>query len=130
MSFSSNFRRNDVSGYNSFITNYSIPNIRNTYINSTLYYAFDNNGYFTKSLDVDRPFFSPVAKWAAGISLASRFRKDSLRYADPSYIPMNLKFRTQDYWAGKAIQIFKSDYEEELITNLISGSTLYSYPLL
>jgi hypothetical protein len=117
--FHTDFRRNNATGINSFITNYSIPNIRNTYINAKLYYAFDNNGYFTRNLNVERPFFSPFAKWAAGISLASRFRKDSLEYADTSYVPLNLQFRTQDYWAGKAIQIFKNNSEPDLITNLI-----------
>jgi hypothetical protein len=120
--FSGTFRRNYVNGTNAFITNYSIPNIRSTYINAKLYYAFDNYGYFTRSMKVERPFFSPVAKWAAGISLSSRFRKDSLEYADHSYIPLNLQFKTQDYWAGKAIQIFKSNYEGVMITNLIMAA--------
>ncbi len=110
---------NYVTGNNAFVTNYSIPNIRTTYIKVNLYYAFDDHGYFTRRLIVERPFFSPVAKWAAGISLTARFRKDSLEYADPAYIPLNLQFKTQDYWAGKAIQIFKSNYEGEMITNLI-----------
>jgi hypothetical protein len=117
--FHTDFRRNVATANNSFIINYSVPNIRNTYINTKLYYSFDNYGYFFKSLDVERPFFSPVAKWAAGISLASRFKKDSLEYADTSYIPSNLQFRTQDYWAGKAIQIFKNRSETDLITNLV-----------
>ena len=116
--FHTDFRRNDATGSNSFITIYSVPNIRNTYINAKLYYSFDNYGYFARSLDVERPFFSPVAKWAAGISLASRFKKDSLEYADTSYIPSNLQFRTQDYWVGKAIQIFKNSSEPDLVTNL------------
>ena len=73
----------------------------------------------TGILAVDRPFFSPVAKWAAGISLASRFKKDSLEYSDTAYIPLNLKFSTQDFWAGKAKQIFKNNTDKDYITNLI-----------
>jgi hypothetical protein len=117
--FHTDFRRNNATANNSFIVNYSVPNIRNTYIKTNLYYSFDNYGYFTRSLNVERPFFSPLAKWAAGISLSSRFRKDSLKYADTSYIPLNLQFRTQDYWAGKAIQIFKNNSGPDLITNLV-----------
>jgi hypothetical protein len=32
---------------------------------------------------------------------------------------VNLKFRTQDYWAGKALHLFKGSSEEALVTNLI-----------
>ena len=117
--FSSSFRKNYVNGNDFLITNYSIPNFRNTYINAKFYYAFDNYGYFTRRVDAERPFFSPLARWAAGISFESRFRKDSLEYADPLYIPLNLQFRTQDYWAGKAIQLFRSNFEGDQITNLI-----------
>jgi hypothetical protein len=36
-----------------------------------------------------------------------------------AYFPINLRFNTQDFWAGKAVRIFKDTREEELITNLI-----------
>jgi hypothetical protein len=102
-----------------FNTNYIIPNIRNSYVSAKLHYGFDGNKYYTRSLTVDRPFFSPLAKWAAGITIASRYKKDSLEYDNPSYLPLNLKFSTHDYWAGKAQQIFKGNNEEEVATNLI-----------
>ena len=38
---------------------------------------------------------------------------------NPLYVPLNLKFNTQDYWAGKAFQIFRGSTEDELATNLI-----------
>ena len=117
--FKNYFRRNNLEGINYFSTNYSIPNIRNTYINANLHYEVDGYNYYNKILTIDRPFFSPVAKWAAGVSLASRFKKDSLEYSDLSYVPMNLKFSTQDFWAGKAQQIFKGNSDKEHITNLI-----------
>lgn len=108
--------RNDIGTFNA---NYSIPNIRNTYITANMHFGMDGNNYFSRNLTIDRPFFSPFAKWAAGVSLASRFKKDSLEYADTSYIPLNLRFKTQDFWAGKAFRIFKDNDDDELITNLI-----------
>ena len=117
--FRNYFRRNINTGISYFSTNYFIPNIRNTYVQAILHYEVDGYKYFNRYLAVDRPFFSPVAKWAAGISLASRFKKDSLEYADTAYIPLDLKFSTQDLWAGKAIQIFKNNTDEDYITNLI-----------
>jgi hypothetical protein len=117
--FKNSFKRINAAGINSFITNYSIPNFRNTYISANLRYEVDGYGYFSRNLNIERPFFSPVTKWAAGISLASRFKKDSLKYLNQAYVPLNLKFRTQDYWVGKATQIFKNNSYDNNITNLV-----------
>jgi hypothetical protein len=117
--FQSDFKRNFKNGIDSINIDYFIPNIRNTYINAKLHYGVDGYGNFTRSVAVDRPFFSPLAKWAAGVSVASQFRKDSLKDINLGYAPINLRFNTQDFWAGKAIRIFKGNKEEELVTNLV-----------
>ena len=117
--FKNTFSRNFTTGINSFNTDYFIPNIRNTYINAKLHYSFDGNGNFTRGLAIDRPFFSPLAKWAAGVIIASQVKEDTLDAINPAFIPYNLQFNTQDVWAGKAIEIFKNGRDEELITNLV-----------
>jgi hypothetical protein len=117
--FQNTFSRNFFRDINSFITNYSIPNIRNSYISARLHLGIDGYGNFSRSIDIDRPFFSPLAKWAAGVSFASQTRKDSLEDVNSVYVPVNLKFQTQDYWAGKALQLFKGSTEDVLVTNLI-----------
>jgi hypothetical protein len=113
------FSRNISTGISAFRTNYFIPNIKTTYINSNLHYEVDGYGNMIRSLAIDRPFYSPYAKWAGGISFATQVKRDSLEGVSPIYIPLNLKFKTQDFWAGKAIRIFKDSTEEELATNLI-----------
>jgi hypothetical protein len=117
--FKNAFTRSFTNGISDFNTNYFIPNIRTTYINSKLHIGVDGYGNVSKSVAFDRPFYSPYAKWAAGIAFASQVKKDSLKDMSPLYVPLNLKFRTQDFWAGKAIQIFKGSTEDELATNLI-----------
>ena len=117
--FQNAFSRSFTREINSFNTSYSIPNIRNTYISADLHLGIDGYGNFSKSFAVDRPFFSPLAKWAAGVSFASQTKKDSLKDINAIYVPVNLKFRTQDYWAGKALQLFKGNTEDVLVTNLI-----------
>ncbi len=117
--FKNSFSRNFTTGINSFNTDYFIPNIRNTYVNAKLHYGFDWDGNFIRGLAVDRPFFSPLAKWAAGVIVVSEFRKDTLDAINPAFIPYNLRFNTQDVWAGKAIKIFNDSRDDELITNLI-----------
>ncbi|MFZ0282604.1 MAG: hypothetical protein WAL29_13220 [Bacteroidales bacterium] len=113
--FSRNFNR-DISSFN---TTYNIPNVRNSYISSKLHLGIDGYGNFNRSVGIDRPFFSPLAKWAAGVSFSSQIKKDSLKDINTVYVPVTLKFRTQDYWAGKAFQLFKGNTEDLLVTNLI-----------
>jgi hypothetical protein len=117
--FKNYFRRTYSDSNNFFSTNYSIPNIRNSYISSRFHYEIAGSKYYSRFLTIDRPFFSPVAKWAAGVSFASRLKKDSMIYPDPAYIPADLKFSTRDFWAGKATQIFRGNSDRELVTNLI-----------
>jgi hypothetical protein len=117
--FQNVFSRNFSTGISSFNTNYLIPNIKTTYINSKLNLGFDGYGNIRSSVGFERPFYSPYAKWAAGISFSSQVKRDSLTNLNPLYVPLNLKFKTQDFWAGNAIQIFKGSTEEELATNLI-----------
>jgi hypothetical protein len=74
-------------------------------------------GNFIKSIAVDRPFFSPFAKWAAGIDFSQAARNDSVWSG--SY--MQFRFNSQDYWAGKATRIFKGNTEFGRTTRLISA---------
>jgi hypothetical protein len=117
--FKNVYERNFIKGINVFNSTYFIPNIKSTYINSRLHIGIDGNGNSIKSLTIDRPFYSPYATWAAGVSFAYQVKKDSLKDLDPLFVPLNLKFNTQDFWAGKAIRIFKGSTEEEMATNLI-----------
>jgi hypothetical protein len=117
--FKNVYSRDFTKGINAFNSNYSIPNIRNTYISTTLHYGVDGYRNFNRSLVFERPFYSPLTKWAAGASFASQFENDTLKNINLIYVPVKLKFRTQDYWAGKAIRLFKDNSEEEPITNLI-----------
>jgi hypothetical protein len=117
--FQGDFKRNFKNGIDSVNIDYFIPNIRNTYINAKLHSGIDGYGNFSRRLAVDRPFFSPLAKWAAGVSVASQFRQDTLKDINLAYAPIILRFKTQDFWAGKAIRIFKGNMKEELVTNLV-----------
>ena len=117
--FQNVFSRNITTGISAFNTNYFIPNIKTTYINSTLHLGIDGYGDIRKRLAFDRPFYSPYARWAGGISFASQVKKDSLKNLNPLYIPLNFKFRSQDFWGARAIQIFNGSTEDEIATNLI-----------
>jgi hypothetical protein len=118
--FKNDFLRNYIKSINSYDLNYSIPNINNTYISSALHYATDGYKNYSRSLSVDRSFFSPFAKWAAGMSLSSQFKRDSLKTAELVNVPYTLKYGTQDFWGGNAHRIFKGNTEIARVTHLIT----------
>jgi hypothetical protein len=117
--FKSAYTWNHTNGDDALITSYFVPNISNTHITATVNYGFDENGNEVKSISADRPFFSPLTKWAAGASLTQQFRRDSIPINDSVSILQRFKFNTQDYWAGNAIRIFKGNTEKSRTTNFI-----------
>ncbi|MNF24899.1 Outer membrane protein assembly factor BamA [compost metagenome] len=106
-------------GKNAYALLYIVPNIKNTFIKTTLNYAVDSDHFYSKSLDIDRPFYSPFAKWAGGINFREQFRQDTLQDSNLIYAKQNFKFKSQDYWAGLAFRIFDGSTEAKRVTNLI-----------
>jgi hypothetical protein len=109
---------NHSTGDFAYRTKYFVPNIRNTYINSTLQYGTDEYGNFIKSFAVDRPFFSPLARWAAGINFSQHLHKDSIWTVNT----MPFKYNAQDYWAGSSMPVFSGTSEYSRTTRFISAA--------
>ena len=109
--FKNDFTRDFSKGIYAYSTDYSIPNIRNTYINASLHYEVDGYKNFRKSFAIERPFYSPLTKWAAGVAF-----KDS----NSVLVPLQYNLTTQDYWVGHAQQLFKGNTLEERTTKLIT----------
>jgi hypothetical protein len=103
-----------------YIVGYLVPNIRGTYINTKLLLSKDQYNNTSKGFAVDRPFFSPFAKWAAGVEVNYQYHKYYIYTSDSLLVEERFKFNTQDYWVGNAIQIFKGNTENDRTTNFIS----------
>lgn len=112
---------NHSNGGNAYNMKYAIPNIYNTFINTAVQYDMGESGEFDKRFTVDRPFFSSLTKWAAGVSFTQQLRKTYIPLNDSVYVLQRFKFNTQDYWAGNAVQIFKGNTEKNRTTNFISA---------
>lgn len=104
-------------GRNANEVTYTVPNIRNTYIGTKLYYKMDLDNNYMKSINVERLFYSPLTKWAGGVYVGQNFRKDTLQAPDMSYAFQNFKNSFQDFWAGHASKVFE---DEGGITNLVA----------
>jgi hypothetical protein len=109
--FKNDFTRDINKGIYAYSTDYMIPNIRNTYINASLHYEVDGYKNFRRSFAIERPFYSPLTKWAAGVAF-----KDS----NSVLVPLHYNLTTQDYWIGHAQQIFKGNTLDERTTKLIT----------
>ncbi|MBW6491264.1 MAG: hypothetical protein K0B15_08745 [Lentimicrobium sp.] len=119
--FRNGLTRHLSTGGHDFKTSYSVPNIMNSFISSKLYYGTDEFGNFRKSFDIDRPFFSPYAKWAAGVNISQQAQKIFQRFNDTLVRVERYKFNAQDYWAGSAIQLFKGNSENSRTSNFITA---------
>lgn len=117
--FDNSYQREFATGHDAYSTRYIIPNIMNTYINTAFAYQINLDDHYTKSISVDRPFFSPFAKWAAGAYLDQQFRWDTLPDANLEYSRQNFKFNTTDFWGGYSYQLLHGNTENERTTNVI-----------
>ncbi|WP_296149396.1 hypothetical protein [uncultured Flavobacterium sp.] len=115
------YRQSFNDGRSAYSTRYTVPNIMNTYIKTSLAYSYDAERNMSKSINIDRPFFSPFAKWGAGIYVAQDYRRDSLPDNIGKLAMQSYKFGTQDVWVGKSLQIFEGDSEEDRTTSFITS---------
>lgn len=98
---------------------YLIPNIKNSFIRTEVKYNVDFDRYYSKGITIERPFYSPLSKWAAGIALNQNYLKDSIQDVEENYISQNFKYNNHIFWAGRAFRIIKADTITERTTNLI-----------
>lgn len=105
---------------------YIVPNIKNTFIRTAVQYNEDLDDNYKKAISIDRPFFSPFAKWAGGIHLNQQITNDSVADANLVLAKQRFNFSSQDFWAGYAFRLFNNGNENSRVTNLIvSGRYLH-----
>lgn len=108
-------------GYN---ISYTVPNWKNTYINSSIGYNIDLNGFYVKRFHTERPFYSPLTRWAGGVYLDEVYRKEWLLDENDILGEQNFKYQSQDIWAGHSFEIFDGNTEKERTSHLISSVRL------
>lgn len=100
---------------------YIVPNIKNTFIQSSFNYYNDVDDNLGKSINLERPFYSSFAKWAGGIYLDHQFKTDTLSDANLVYARQSFKYNSQDIWAGRAFRLFKGSSINDRVTNFIAS---------
>jgi len=124
--FENDFDKRLNSGKTSYLARYTVPNIMNTYINTSLTYQIWKGDNWVKSFGVQRNFFSAYTKWAGGVYVESRFQRDTLPNKQEEWNWQNFKSDSQDYWAGYAFKIYKGETEEARTTRLVTTGRYYN----
>ena len=115
-----NFKNRFDNGQNAYYGRYSIPNFKNTYINSTFIYENSLDNYTTKSARVERTFFSPLTRLAGGVYFENKFYIDSLPNNNQVFKNQFFKLETQEYWFGHSFKVFKGKDIDFRTTNLVT----------
>lgn len=119
------YKRNMNNGDDAYSARYTIPNVMNTYIRTDLIYNQELDRTYQKSVNVNRPFYSPFARWGAGAYFDTQFRADSLFASDGSRARQSFKSNITDLWAGHSIRMIKGNTENARTTNLITSARYY-----
>ena len=122
--FDYKFTNRSSDGKNANDLAYTIPNIKHTFIKTIVQYRIDLDDNYSKSISIERPFYSPLTKWAGGIYLDQQFKTDTLQGLDLQYVKQNFKYSSHDFWIAKAFQIFKGNTLDDKTTNLIISGRL------
>lgn len=109
---------------NGYEIRYTIPNFKNTFINTSVGYNKTLDGFYGKYLNVNRPFYSPLTRWAGGIYMDEQFRREPFADEETITAEQNFKYQSQDLWLGHAFRIFEGITEKEKTTNLITSVRL------
>lgn len=109
----------DFSGY------YNIANIDNTFISSNISYNTNSDGT-NVGIVFDRPFYSPLARWAGGAQVNKAWR--NYGYFDPiksESVKAHLDNLYYDAWLGKNFKLTKDTSLFTQSTNLMAGIRYY-----
>lgn len=124
--FQNDFKQQFKDSKSAYGGRYIIPNILNTYINTTFIYDIDVDNNSQKSIEVERGFFSPLTKWAGGIYMDEIFLRDSLPDLDGVMEIQNFKSRNQSVWLGHSFRISNNNSVANRTMNLITTLGFYN----
>jgi len=98
--------------------NYTIPNIRNSFVSATAYYSTSAINSI-RGMSVNRVFFSPLTKWAGG---GNELLENSINpYVSIDSVQRGyaIQFRQHDYWIGRSFKINHGNSDAERSSRLV-----------
>ncbi|MQP25814.1 hypothetical protein GFJ94_12140 [Flavobacterium sp. LMO8] len=101
---------------------YTISNIKNTYIRLDFDYANEFNNDSKRSLNINRSFYSVITKNAGGFYFENRLQTEQFPVADTLNF-QKISYDFQEYWYGRAFKINQKSNPERYFNNLVLALT-------
>jgi len=124
--FSNSYSKNFIGIHDGFKTSYIIPNIKNTFVKTTIAYTIDFDQNFSKLISIERPFYSSFTEWAGGLSLRQIYGSEATISSTQTLLLQRYKANFQDYWVGHAVKLFKGNSEYQRSTNFFTNARFYN----
>ena len=118
--FSNSYSKNFQGIHDGYSGSYIIPNIKNSFVKTTLSYSIDFDQNYSKLISFERPFYSTFTKWAGGVSLSQVYGSQIAFSPIQTVELQRYKVNFQDYWAGHSMRIFNGNSEYERSTNFFT----------
>ncbi len=96
-------------------------NIKNTYIDVSLFYDVNPARYF-RGASIDRTFFSPLTKWAGSASYIRFHENLEFIQSDGAILPAPLAYNKTDFWVGRSIPFSNAQDDASRSTSLVLGT--------
>lgn len=101
---------------------YSINNIKNTFVRFDFNYGNDFDNDSRRSININRPFYSVIAKNAGGIYYENQLMTELFPQGN-EITPKQVSYDFQEYWYGRALKVTHKSNSERYFTNLILALT-------
>lgn len=101
---------------------YSINNIKNTFVRFDFNYGNDFDNDSRRSININRPFYSVIAKNAGGIYYENQLMTELFPQGN-EISPKQVSYDFQEYWYGRALKVSPKSNSERHFTNLILALT-------
>lgn len=118
--FENDFGKQFSDNKNSYSGKYSFNNIKNTFIDASFSYSSSFNNDVSKRVIVERTFFSPITKYAGGVSYETQKYTDSLPTILPEFETIIFENETKSFWLGNASKLFKGKSIDFRSTNFVT----------
>ena len=97
---------------------YLAPSVAGSFASAKLSYKLKEDNRSIQ-FDIDRPFVSPLAEWAGGLTVSRYLKNDSLRLTKSTYAPFMKEGSTYGGWLAKSFMLRPGKSMEERSTRLV-----------
>lgn len=108
---------------NGYMAKYSINNFKNSFVNTSFSSETDFDKNTTKSISIDRPFYSIFARWAGGINYTYNNYFELIPNKESIVVINRFKKKTYNFWIGHSYKIFSGQSEFARTTNFTVTSS-------